>query len=123
MTTIDSTTGAPIARPSDQDRLATLFALSREVTGVLDLDELLTRIPRLIARLTPFGVFSVYLLDDATSTLRIAYAEGCPEEAAKEVRLQLGQGTVGTAVQEQRSILLSDVSSDPRYIAVAPGVH
>ena len=82
MTTIDSTTGAPIARPSDQDRLATLFALSREVTGVLDLDELLTRIPRLIARLTPFGVFSVYLLDDATSTLRIAFAEGYPEEAA-----------------------------------------
>ncbi len=123
MTTTDSPTGAPIARPSDQDRLATLFALSREVTGVLDLDELLTRIPRLIARLTPFGVFSVYLLDDATSTLRIAYAEGYPEEAAKEVRLQLGQGTVGTAVQEQRSILLNDVSSDPRYIAVVPGVH
>jgi len=115
--------GAPGARPSDQDRLATLFALSREVTGVLDLDELLTRIPRLIARLTPFGVFSVYLLDDAGETLRIAYAEGYPEEAAKQVRLALGQGTVGTAVKEQRSILLNDVASDPHYIAVVPGVQ
>lgn len=129
MTTSDSTpgdaslAGAPVARPSDQDRLATLFALSREVTGVLDLDELLTRIPRLIARLTPFGVFSVYLLDDAGETLRIAYAEGYPEEAAKQVRLALGQGTVGTAVLEQRSILLNDVASDPRYIAVVPGVQ
>lgn len=129
MTTSDSTSGepspsvAPGARPSDQDRLATLFALSREVTGVLDLDELLTRIPRLIARLTPFGVFSVYLLDEAGETLRIAYAEGYPEEAAKQVRLALGQGTVGTAVREQRSILLNDVASDPRYISVVPGVQ
>ena len=129
MTTSDPSSGepspsvAPGARPSDQDRLATLFALSREVTGVLDLDELLTRIPRLIARLTPFGVFSVYLLDDAGETLRIAYAEGYPEEAAKQVRLALGQGTVGTAVKEQRSILLNDVASDPRYISVVPGVQ
>jgi len=115
--------GAPLARPSDQDRLATLFALSREVTGVLDLDELLGRIPRLIARLTPFGVFSVYLLDDTGDTLRIAYAEGYPEEAARAVRLKIGQGTVGTAVQEQRSVLVNDVSADPRYIAVVPGVQ
>jgi len=128
MTTSDPTPGdlspsdAPIARPSDQDRLATLFALSREVTGVLDLDELLPRIPRLIARLTPFGVFSVYLLDDVSGLLRIAYAEGYPEEAARKVRLSLGEGTVGAAVQEQRSVLLGDVTADPRYIAVVPGV-
>ena len=35
----------------------------------------------------------------------------------------LGQGTVGTAVQEQRSILLNDVSEDPRYISIVPGVQ
>ncbi len=113
----------PSDRKSDQERLAALFALSREVTGVLDLDELLVRIPRLIARLTDFGVFSVYLLDEATQTLRIGYAEGYPEDAAKAVRLSLGQGTVGTAVQEQRSILVNDVSQDPTYISVVPGVQ
>ena len=127
MTTSDSHHGDhashPSPRPSDQDRLATLFALSREVTGVLDLDELLPRIPRLIAQLTPFGVFSVYLLDDRSETLRIAYAEGYPEEAAKKVRLSLGEGTVGTAVKELRSVLVGDVTTDPRYIAVVPGVR
>ena len=112
-----------IRRASAQERLSTLFELSREVTGVLHLDELLSRIPRLIARLTNFGVFSVYLLDDATQELRIAYAEGYPEESAKLVRLKLGQGTVGAAVQEQRSILLNDVRTDPRYIAVVPGAR
>ena len=107
-------------RASAQQRLATLFELSRDVTGVLDLDELLKKIPRLIAQLTSFGVFSVYLLDEAKGELHIAYAEGYPEDAARRIRLKLGQGLVGTAVQEQRSILLNDVRQDARYIAVAP---
>ena len=118
-----STEPSTASRRSDQERLSTLFDLSREVTAVLDLDELLAKIPRLIARLTDFGVFSVYLLDEPTQQLRIAYAEGYPEEAAKRVRLTLGQGTVGAAVQEQRSILLNDVSTDPRYISVVPGAQ
>ena len=41
----------------------TLFELGREVTSVLDLDELLQKIPQLIARLTKFQAFAVYLLD------------------------------------------------------------
>ena len=124
MTTSDSSSDSPTSsnRPSDQDRLATLFALSREVSGVLDLDELLPQIPRLIAQLTPFGVFSMYLLDEPTQMLRIAYAEGYPEEAARQVRLSLGEGTVGTAVLEQRSVLVGDVTADPRYISIVPGV-
>ena len=43
---------------------STLFELGREVTSVLDLDELLQKIPQLIARLTKFQAFAVYLLDD-----------------------------------------------------------
>ena len=96
----DTPDGVPSGtRASAQERLATLFALSREVAGVLDLDELLAKIPRLIARLTPFGVFSVYLLDDAAQELRIAYAEGYPEEAAKAVRpeARAGHGRHGGA--------------------------
>ena len=42
--------------------LVTLFELGREVTSVLDLDELLEKIPQLIARLTPFKAFAVWLL-------------------------------------------------------------
>ena len=116
--------GVPTAtRASAQERLATLFELGREVSGVLDLDDLLAKIPRLIQRLTPFGVFSVYLVDEKAQDLRIAYAEGYPEDAARSVRLELGQGVVGAAVQAGTSILLNDVRTDPRYIAVAPGAQ
>jgi len=58
----------------DEELVATLFELGREVTAVLDLDELLRRIPQLIARLTSFTVFSVYLLDERRQELKIAYA-------------------------------------------------
>src|SRR5262249_1483267 len=44
------------------EELATLFALDREVVSVLDLDELLRKIPELIGRLTTFQAFAVYLL-------------------------------------------------------------
>ncbi|MGD9904155.1 MAG: GAF domain-containing protein [Vicinamibacterales bacterium] len=119
----DTPAGVPAARASAQDRLATLFELSHEVGGVLDLDELLPKIPQLIQRLTPFGVFAVYLLDERRQELRIAYAEGYPEEAVRSVRLRPGQGLVGTVVAEGHSILVNDIRTDARYIPVAPGVQ
>ncbi|HEU4693658.1 MAG TPA: GAF domain-containing protein, partial [Vicinamibacterales bacterium] len=90
--------------PSDTELLSTLFELGREVTSVLDLDELLAKIPQLIARLTKFSAFSVYLLDEKRQELRIAYAVGYPDDGST-VRLSIGQGVVGAAVKEGRPIL------------------
>ena len=101
--------------PSDTELLSTLFELGREVTSVLDLDELLAKIPQLIARLTHFSAFSVYLLDERRQDLKIAYAIGYPEDAVSTWRLPLGEGVVGTAVQEGRPILVNDIRKEPRY--------
>jgi len=100
--------------PTDSELLSTLFELGREVTSVLDLEELLEKIPQLIARLTNFSAFSVYLLDERWQELRIAYAVGYPEEAS-QIRLRVGQGVVGAAVQEGRPILVNDIRQEPRY--------
>src|SRR5919197_1688204 len=101
--------------PTDTELLSTLFELGRDVMSVLDLDELLARIPQLIARLTQFSAFSVYLLDEAQQELRIAYAVGYPEEVTASLRLKVGQGVVGAAVQEGRPILVNDIREEPRY--------
>src|ERR1041385_2426901 len=109
-------TAAHAARtPTEAELLSTLFDLGREVMSVLDLDELLAKIPQLIARLTRFSAFSVYLLDDQRQELRIAYAVGYPEDV-KNRRLQVGQGVVGAAVQEGRPILVNDIREEPRYM-------
>jgi sigma-B regulation protein RsbU (phosphoserine phosphatase) len=111
------------ASRSDTELLATLFELGREVTSVLDLNQLLEKIPQLIARLTSFTVFSVYLLDEQRGDLRIAYAVGYPEEVVRNFRLAVGQGVVGAAVAEQRPILINDVTADSRYLGVVENVQ
>jgi phosphoserine phosphatase RsbU/P len=102
--------------PTDTELLSTLFELGREVTSVLDLEELLAKIPQLIAKLTRFSAFSVYLLDEKRQDLRIAYSVGYPEEVASTLRLRLGQGVVGAAVEEGRPILVNDIRQEPRYV-------
>ena len=110
-------------RPSDQQLLTTLFDLGRQVTSVLDLDELLQRIPQLISRLTQYQAFAVYLIDERRGDLRIAYAVGYPDEAVRALRLNTGQGIVGAAVHEEHPILVDDVREDPRYVEIVPGTR
>jgi sigma-B regulation protein RsbU (phosphoserine phosphatase) len=81
----------------------------------LDLEELLAKIPQLIARLTRFSAFSVYLLDDTRQELRIAYSVGYPEGVSATRALKVGQGVVGAAVEEGRPILVNDIRQEPRY--------
>jgi phosphoserine phosphatase RsbU/P len=111
----DSRPPGPARRASDTELLSTLFELGREVTSVLDLEELLAKIPQLIARLTRFSAFSVYLLDEKRQELRIAYSVGYPEDAAQALRLRVGQGVVGAAIEEERPILVNDIRREPRY--------
>src|SRR5215208_4721143 len=97
----------PVTRtPTDTELLSTLFELGREVTSVLDLADLLEKIPQLIARLTRFSAFAVYLLDETRQDLHIAYAVGYPQDVARTLRLKIGQGVVGTAVEQGRPILV-----------------
>src|SRR5262245_61631725 len=98
------------------EQLTTLFALGREVTSVLDLEELLHKIPELIARLTKFQAFAVYLLDGNGHELRVAYSVGYPDETARTLRLPIGEGLVGAAVAAGQPILVNDVRQDPRYV-------
>jgi len=111
----------PAAAPTNiRELVVTLFELGREVTSVLDLDELLHKIPQLIARLTKFHAFAAYLLDDKGEELSIAYSVGYPEDAGR-LKLKVGHGLVGAAVAEGRPILVNDVHADPRYVEAVPG--
>src|SRR5713101_2430537 len=111
----------PLASPSIRDLVITLFELGREITSVLDLEELLHKIPLLIARITKFQAFAVYLLDPRREGLSIAYSVGYPEDVARTLRVKVGQGLVGAAVAEGRPVLVNDVHADPRYLEAVHG--
>ena len=114
-------TGLDEPNRSEQELLTTLFDLGRQVTAVLDLEDLLHQIPRLIGRLISFDAFAVYLLDERRGDLRSAYSVGYPDPA-KNVRLKPGAGLVGVAVATEQPVLVNDVAADPRYIEIVPGI-
>ena len=110
----------PVRPPTDSELLSTLFELGREVTSVIELEELLARIPKLIARLTRFSAFSVYLLDEQGDELHVAYSVGYPDDVARSMKFKVGQGVVGAAVAEGQPILVNDVRAEPRYRGALP---
>jgi sigma-B regulation protein RsbU (phosphoserine phosphatase) len=117
----DPVSPPPAAPPNIRELVITLFELGREITSVLNLDELLQKIPQLIARITKFQAFAVYLLDPRGEELSIAYAVGYPDDVVWTLRVKVGQGLVGTAVAEGLPLLVNDVHADPRYVEAVPG--
>jgi sigma-B regulation protein RsbU (phosphoserine phosphatase) len=105
----------------EHEIVRTLFDLGRKVTAVLDLDDLLEKIPVLIARLTDFEAFAVYLRDERRGDLRIAYSVGYPATDEPR-RLNSGEGIVGAAVASQQPLLVNDLSQDSRYVEFVPGM-
>jgi sigma-B regulation protein RsbU (phosphoserine phosphatase) len=122
--THSSSSGSPFgARASERQQLLTLFDLAHQVTSVLDEGELFEKIRELLGRLIPYDAFAVYLLHPTRPELRIAYPFGYPEGIAENFRLQVGEGIVGTAVAEQRALLIPDLSVEPRYKNLVPGMR
>ena len=99
----DPVAAAP-APPHTRELVTTLFELGREITSVLNLDELLHKIPLLIARITKFQAFAVYLLDPRREELSIAYAVGYPDDVVWGLRLKVGHGLV----ERQRQVHASN---------------
>src|SRR5437868_2704510 len=113
---------APIVFPGNiRELVTTLFELGREITSVLDLDELLSKIPQLIARITKFNAFAVYLLDPQADELTIAYSVGYPDDVKRTLRVHVGSGLVGAAVAAGTPLLVNDVREDARYVEAVPG--
>ena len=111
----------PDVRAGALEALTALFALGREVTSVLDLEELLQKIPELISRITKFTAFAVYLLDSKRNELTVAYSVGYPAEIARTLRVKVGEGLVGAAVADGHPLLVNEVHADPRYVEAVPG--
>ena len=110
------------ADPYEHELVATLFDLGRQVTSVLEFDELLRQIPRLIGRLISFEAFAVYLLDERRGELRTGYTVGYPP-AEQPLCLTLGVGLVGAAVASEQPLLVNDLPSDPRHVEFVPGMQ
>ena len=100
--------------------LVLLNEIARELTSILNLDELLKRIAELLSRLIDYQMFSILLLDAAGEKLQHRFSLRFQENIHLKHDITLGRGVVGYAARHKQAVLVPDVSKDPRYISVNP---
>jgi len=103
--------------------LLLLNEIARELTSILNLDQLLQRIADLLSRLIDYQMFSILLLDATGQKLQHRFAERFRENIQLKHDVPLGTGVVGYAAQQKQAVLVPDVSKDPRYISLNPETH
>jgi sigma-B regulation protein RsbU (phosphoserine phosphatase) len=100
--------------------LALLNNISRELTSILDVDQLLARIGELLRRLIDYQMFSILLLDASGARLEHRFSLRFGESVNIKHDIPLGKGLVGYAASHREAVLVPDVSQDPRYIPANP---
>jgi sigma-B regulation protein RsbU (phosphoserine phosphatase) len=100
--------------------LVVLNEISRELTSILNLDQLLKRVGDLLVKLIDYQMFSILLLDENKEKLVHRFSVRFKENIQLKHDIPLGRGLVGVAAQERRAVMVSDVSKDPRYIKANP---
>src|SRR6204780_4105685 len=108
-------------RTTRQARILLLLnEIARELTSILNLDELLGRIAELLRRLIDFQMFSILLLDSSGEKLQHRFSLRFNENVHLKQEIPLGHGVVGAAAETKEAVLVPDVSKDPRYILLNP---
>lgn len=100
--------------------LKVLNEISRDLTSILNLDQLLKRIGDLLLRVIDYHMFSILLLDAKTGILSHRFSLRFNENVHLKHDIPLGRGLVGYAAEKAEAVLVPDVGKDPRYIALNP---
>src|SRR5206468_6042283 len=100
--------------------LLLLNEIARELTSILNLDELLKRIAELLSRLINYQMFSILLVDATVEKLQHRFSLRFQENIHLKHDIHIGEGVVGYAVQQKEVVLVSDVTKDSHYILLNP---
>ena len=100
--------------------LLLLNEIARELTSILNVDELLKRIGELVSRLIDFQMFSILLVDAAGEKLQHRFSLRFQENIHLKNDIPIGKGIVGAAAEQKKAVLIRDVKKDTRYIETNP---
>jgi sigma-B regulation protein RsbU (phosphoserine phosphatase) len=108
-------------RTTRQARILQLLnEIARELSSILNLDELLSRVAELLRKLIDYQMFSILLLDASGEKLQHRFSLRFHENIHLKNEVPLGHGLVGHAAQSKEAILVPDVCKDPRYVEGNP---
>lgn len=101
------------------EKLTVLYEMSKSVTSVLDLDELLEWIAKEISRLLSSKGCIIRLIED--NRLKIKSSYGLPYSVGQEMEPVLGEGIPGWVAAHDEALLVEDMEKMPENIRV-PGI-
>ncbi len=108
---------------STADSLQLLIEAAEVVANhPLDLDDLLRALAGLVRKVVDYQLFAVLLADEG-GVLSIRYSIGFRPELVKTLRVRPGEGITGEAAEQRKSVVVDDVTRDPRYIAAIDAVR
>ena len=85
------------------------------LNATLNLDKLLDLIMRIAKEVMYAEASSLMLLDEEKQELKFEVAHGEKGEQVKVIRLKMGEGIAGWVAQTGETLLIPDVSKDPRF--------
>jgi sigma-B regulation protein RsbU (phosphoserine phosphatase) len=100
--------------------LQLLNEISRELSSVLVLNELLRKIGTLTKRLIDYHRFSILLADEQLKTFNTVISLKQDEHEPERAMVHYGQGVVGAAADLRQTVVVPDTSKDPRYVMFNP---
>ena len=100
--------------------LLLLNEIARELTSILNLDDVLKRVGQLLNRILDYQMFSILLLDPTGETLQHRFALRYEENIQLKHDIPIGRGLVGLAAQTGEAVLVPDVKKDSRYVLLNP---
>ncbi len=101
--------------------LTELLGIVGEIGAVLDPEELHPTIARCVRRIVDYKILEI-VLPDENDVLVPAFVEGHDLDATVRGGVRLGEGISGAAAVSREPVFVPDVSKDPRYVSVFPGV-
>ena len=110
------------AFPEQAKTLGLLYDVSRELTSILDREELLRRVAQRVKRLVDYHVFTVMLWNEASQHLESVFSQRYEDPHPVRLRMALNEGITGTAAAERRAVRVNDVMNDPRHITCELGL-
>jgi sigma-B regulation protein RsbU (phosphoserine phosphatase) len=101
----------------EQDQtLALLFDVTRELTSILVRDELLQRIADRVKKLVNYHLFMVMVWNESSSHLECAFAKHYEESITVQLSIAMFKGITGHAAGSRIPVRVDDVRLDQRYI-------
>jgi len=100
--------------------LAVLNEISRELSSVLVLNELLRKVGTLTKRLIDYHRLGILLADEHAQTFNTVISIKQDERTPEKTTVAFGHGIVGAAAVSRQTVVVPDVSQDPRYLPANP---